>query len=96
LVESLSENYKVVVSVCVFGVIFPHTWGTRIEVLEPLAVTCWDGTEVFFPSPYVLCVVTAVLIYSILKTKLLSNILAPTSRLPEVTALETSVFFWQL
>ncbi len=66
LVDRLSENYKVGVSVCVFGVIFQHTWGTRIEVLGPLAVTFWDGTEVFFPSPYVLCVVTTVLIYSIL------------------------------
>jgi hypothetical protein len=39
VVETLSENYKVGVSVCVFGVIFPHTWGTRNEVLGPLAVT---------------------------------------------------------
>jgi hypothetical protein len=36
LVESLNENYKVGVSVCVFGVIFPHTWGTRIKLLRPL------------------------------------------------------------
>ena len=74
---NLSENYKVGVSVwlCVFGVIFPLTWGTRIEVVGPLTVTFWDGTEFFCFSPCVLCVVTGgVLIYSILKMKLLSNI----------------------
>jgi hypothetical protein len=38
-VLQLSRNYKVGVSVCVSGVIFPHTWGTRIEVLGPLTVT---------------------------------------------------------
>jgi hypothetical protein len=91
VVETLSENYKVGVSVCVFGVIFPHTWGTRIEVLGPLTVTFWDGTEVFFFSPCVLCVVTDVLIYSILKMKLLSNILAPVSC---VTVAEGTQLFW--
>jgi hypothetical protein len=39
VVETLSENDKVGVSVCVFGVIFPHTLGTRIEVLGPPVVT---------------------------------------------------------
>ncbi len=34
MVENLSENYKDGVSVCVFGEIFPHTWGTRILVIQ--------------------------------------------------------------
>ncbi len=45
---NLHWNYNVGFSVCVFDVIFPHTWGTRIEVLGPLTVTFWDGNDLFF------------------------------------------------
>jgi hypothetical protein len=78
VVETLSENDKVGVSVCVFVVIFPHTWGTRIEVLDLSRSLSETVLRFFFSLPCTVCCHCHLDIW-ILKMKLLSNILAPVS-----------------
>jgi hypothetical protein len=59
VVETLSANYKVGVSVCVFGVIFPHTWGKMkllSNILAPVCcVTVAEGTQLWKRTFSIFC-----------------------------------------